>query len=210
MSSLAQSLRDTAAAFKSTAEVYEGAEKDADLPAAFHEVAKVLPPAQSVVDSIQAQVSKRRAAKEKKEEQEAADRVHASATRLHEIFNQVVPPGDGGPRLARYRGAAAGRGRGGGGRVEVLMKRALEGIATLTKSCAVDREQAAAVEQALQAVSQIPPSLEEEDDGARAFHNHGSGLQSIHLGQGDQNINTGPAPQFNGKFMSKFDLPKWS
>ncbi|WYZ43988.1 hypothetical protein EsH8_VII_000424 [Colletotrichum jinshuiense] len=208
-SQVTRSIRDAVTAIGNTEEVYASLEDGADLPNAFHEVAKALPTAQEALTSIKSYISKNKPKpgpeneddkSVAKKEKEAAEKVQTRAEKLYNIFDAVIPPGDG-PRVARYRSAASK-----GGRVEVLMKEILDGILVIAKPPAVTQDQVNSLKDALQAVSKIPPSL--DDEAANSFNNYGTGPQSIHLGHGDQNINTGSGMMFNGKFMAPFHLPK--
>jgi hypothetical protein len=99
---------------------------------------------------------------------------------LYDIFDKVISQGDG-SKQARYR-SVAGKGE----RVEVLMKEILQGILVVAKEPVIGQQLFAAMQKALQDVSRIPPSL--EDEAGNSFHNYGSGPQSVHLGQGDMNV----------------------
>lgn len=199
-------VRDTITALDNATEVYEGLEDASDLPQAFHEVAKALPTALQALKAIKLHASKKNVNTDKEMDKkaeklqiDASKKFHSRAVHLYDIFDAVIPPGDG-PRLARYRSAADKRGR-----VEVLMKEILEAVIVLAKPPVVQESLAGDLEKMLEDVAKIPRSL--EDDTGHSFHNYGSGPQSIHLGQGDQNINTGRGTQFNGKFMGPIHLP---
>ncbi|KAK3346562.1 hypothetical protein B0T25DRAFT_552316 [Lasiosphaeria hispida] len=181
-------------------------EAEDDLPEAFHEVAKTIPLVEHTLQTIKGHIQSRKQKDETQEDRDAyqeitdvANECDARAGRLEKICGKVIPS-DETPLMDRYRSAA-----GKGGRVELLMKGILEGVIALAKEPFVSEDQAKALREALKIISKLPPSLQEEN-GAHAFYNYGSGPQSIHLGVGDQNINTGQAPQFNGQFMAPFQL----
>ncbi|KAK4107645.1 hypothetical protein N656DRAFT_785128 [Canariomyces notabilis] len=179
-----------------------------DLPNAFHEVAKVIPLVERTLGTIETYIQSRsrKTKEETREDQDAyqqiaklAKQCDERAARLQTIFGKVIPP-DGTPVQERYRSAA-----GKGGRVELLMKGILEDVIALAKEPFVGPDEAECLRAALKEIMELEPSLP-ENTGSHVFNNHGSGPQSIHLGTGDQNINTGPAPQFNGQFMAPFHL----
>ncbi|KAF6829985.1 hypothetical protein CPLU01_07600 [Colletotrichum plurivorum] len=200
-----KSVRDAVNQLESAAEVYDGLEDASDLPQAFHEVAKALPTALQALKAIKSQLNRNPTAdkeldkKAEKLQIDASRKFHSKAVQLYDIFDAVIPPGEG-PRPARYRSAANQKGR-----VEVLMKEILVAVIVLAKPPIVTESLAGDLEKVLEEVANIPRSL--EDDTGHSFHNYGSGPQSIHLGQGDQNINTGKGTQFNGKFMGPIHLP---
>ncbi|RYP40677.1 hypothetical protein DL767_001535 [Monosporascus sp. MG133] len=206
MSSLKRAVRDTISNFQNTSEVYAtNNDKADDLPQAFHGVAKALPPAEDALKTIKAYIDtnppeQKADADIASKEQEAVNGFNHKAARLYDIYDTVLPPGNE-PRAARYR-SAAGKGEA----VEVLMKEILASILVVAKEPLVSKDQISALQDALKGVSKIPKSL--EDDAAHAFHNYGSGPQSVHLGHGDQNINTGAGFQFNnGHFAGGFHFP---
>lgn len=200
-----KSVRDTVNQLESAAEVYDGLADASDLPQAFHEVAKALPTARQALKAIKSQLNKNPTADKELDKEveklqiDASRKFHSKAVQLYDIFDAVIPPGDG-PRPARYRSAANQKGR-----VEVLMKEILVAVIVVAKPPVVPESLAGELERVLEEVVNIPRSLEE--DTGHSFHNYGSGPQSIHLGQGDQNINTGKGTQFNGKLMGPIHLP---
>lgn len=178
-----------------------------DLPEAFHEVAKVIPLVEHTLETIKIHIQTKKTKDETQDDRDAYEHIgmlatecNGRATRLQSIFGKVIPSDDT-PLMERYRSAA-----GKGGRVELLMKAILEDVLVLAKDPVVSQDEVEGLRAALETIMNLPPSLSEDTGVAHAIYNYGSGPQSIHLGTGDQNINTGPAPQFNGKFMAPFQL----
>ncbi|KAI1844240.1 hypothetical protein JX265_010297 [Neoarthrinium moseri] len=202
---IARCVRDTIGSLDKITDVYEAIDDADDLPPAFEEVFKAVSPATTALKSIKAYLAKKKPEGDMdadkntaQKEKAAAEKFQAAAAHLYDIYDRVVPAGDG-PRMARYRSAA-----GKSGRIEVLMKGILDGILVLAKEPIFSKDQIAAIKKALEEVLKIPKSL--TDETGQGVYNYGSGPQTVHYGQGDQNINTGPSPQLNGKFMREINV----
>ena len=206
MSNYARPIRDTLSNLQGISDYYSKHSNEAeDLPEAFHGVAKFLPPAQDALQSIKACIDKKATdsspvADALALDKEATYEIRGKTSRLYDIFSEVMPPTNR-SRRDRYQQKAKGEG------VEVLMMGILRGIRGIAQEPVVSREQITALEKALDEVSKIPRSLE-EDRSAHSFYNYGSGPQSVQLGDGDQNVNSGPGVQFNhGHYHSGVNLP---
>jgi hypothetical protein len=192
---IARLIKESTTVLEETREIYDdGTKKDADdLPRAFHDVAKTLQPAQEALQAVKGHIDKRQgnsSGEQSSDEQGAAEIIRTKARTLCDIFHEVVPviPSESCPRRFRYQSAAKGEA------VEVLMKEILKKILIIAKEPVLNEAQIKTLNEALDMISDIRPSLE-EDNKTHSFNNFGSGPQSINLGHGPQNINTGPGPQ---------------
>ncbi|KAI1859849.1 hypothetical protein JX265_010298 [Neoarthrinium moseri] len=122
------------------------------------------------------------------------------ADALEKIFRRVMVDQDA-TRAERY--AAAVRTLGKGRKVEDLMDGVLGDLQTLSASCAVR----AATRTQLRSLVEESKNISEkglEDKQSPFIGNYGTGPQSIHTGNGDQNVNIGSGAQFNGNFTGPF------
>ena len=202
MANFSQAIRATLSGLQDTSKIYDAEkQKASDLPPAFHEVAKALPPAQDTLDALRPTLRKPTEEQGEDEAQQAALAMNTKAGRLHAIFSKVLPDGAT-PRMVRYRSEAKR-----GEAVELLMSDIINGILIVVKGkSAVGKEQITNLERALAELKKVAASLEE--DSGDAFHNYGTGTQNVHTGPGEQNVNTGSGFMFsNSHFSAPFHFP---
>ncbi|KAH8667739.1 hypothetical protein BGZ61DRAFT_461099 [Ilyonectria robusta] len=111
---------------------------------------------------------------------------------MQDLFD-TVSSDDSTPWIDRYREAV-----GSGDRLEEAMRELLDGIRDIAKVPLVSEDQIKELKEALKIVKRLPASLENRN-GGYTFTNSGSGIQPIHLGKGEQNINGGSGFQVTGK-----------
>ncbi|KAK4107646.1 hypothetical protein N656DRAFT_785129 [Canariomyces notabilis] len=129
---------------------------------------------------------------------------------LHKALEVVVSASGA---SASRRVATAMRTMGKGKKVEGLMKGILEDIQLLASQHAINdptrdqiKDLASAVEH-MQISSATEPGIERHHQRHLTqlfIANYGQGPQNTHHGNGNQNINTGEAPQFSGTFTGSF------
>lgn len=142
-----------------------------------------------------------------KEIKPTVERCKEKASRLENIFHQVVPQAST-PRPERYRLAVTALGK--GNRVETLMKGMLEDVKLLAGNQAVKAATEAEIGKLVKAIEELvamPPSLSEDTPG-NSINNYGSGTVNANTGEGTQNNNTGSGKQFNGQYQYFGDSSK--
>ncbi|OCK76161.1 SesA protein, partial [Lepidopterella palustris CBS 459.81] len=184
-----------------TAEVYANIKDGEDLPQAFHEVAKKVELVVGTLRIAKTHILKSTPdEKSCKEIKPTVERCKEKASRLENIFHQVVPQAST-PRPERYRLAVTALGK--GNRVETLMKGMLEDVKLLAGNQAVKAATEAEIGKLVKAIEELvamPPSLSEDTPG-NSINNYGSGTVNANTGEGTQNNNTGSGKQFNGQYQ---------
>ncbi|KPM41907.1 hypothetical protein AK830_g4616 [Neonectria ditissima] len=182
-----------------TIECFPDIQNDTNLPKAFSTVFGHLPLVSDILSSMRLQLRQKKADEETQDDKESYlqmkktfDECLIPAQRLEELFGAVTSD-DPTPWIERYREAVNG-----GSRLETAMVDLLSRLAKVTKPPFVGENNLAALDEALDEVKALPPTLKEEPVPTHVFHNHGNGIQPIHLGRGHVNINSGSAPQFTG------------
>ncbi|KAM3087026.1 hypothetical protein ACMFMF_000958 [Clarireedia jacksonii] len=112
------------------------------------------------------------------------------AKKLQDLFSKVMPD-DKSSRLDRYLKAARTIGK--GGRVESLMKGILDDMQLMTSKFPdrINKRKRNALDEAIEDVSKMEPSLPDGFEEASAFTHYGSGAQNNNTGSGIQHINSG-------------------
>lgn len=175
------------------------------LPRAFVEVAKWLPVLKTTLDNSKQQLQERSNKEETQEiknhyQQLALDLrgCKEKAEKLEVIFKEVLYV-EGQSASDRYQDVAEP-----GERVEQLMIDALNGALELAKApvCLINEDEAQKLQQGLNELGKLPPSLVEDKAGNVAT-NRGSGTQINHFGKGNQYHNDSKtAPMMIGTFQS--------
>ncbi|KAJ3495404.1 hypothetical protein NLG97_g3419 [Lecanicillium saksenae] len=187
-----------------TIKVYNAAKDEAGLPPNFKTVSTKLPLVSKLLEDAERYV-----------DGEADNALTATftpvltdceekATQLQQLFEKVIPT-EGNSRMERYFKAARTIGK--GGRVEALMKGILDNLQLLTAKFpeAMSLRGQANLEEAIEEVKELEPSLPEGFEDAPSFAHYGSGAQNVNTGLGSQynnnstgNQNNGPGNQFIG------------
>ncbi len=123
---------------------------------------------------------------------------------LHKTL-KLIASTPGAPTSRRI--VAAMRTLGKGKRVEGLMKGIVEDIQLLAGNHAINGPTGAQIRELTSTVKQASSSIKagiRQRSTRLSIVTYGQGPQSTHNGVGDQNINTGEAPQFSGTFTGSF------
>ncbi|KAK8087710.1 hypothetical protein PG997_002671 [Apiospora hydei] len=199
------SVRDVKSALENLGNDYSNPSDPEELPAAFAEVLKHLPPVCDALACAKAQIEQRKDESTWAEVKDSMDQCKAKASSLESIYGKVVPSAAA-QRMERYRNAVRGLGK--GGRVEVLMEGILRDVKVLLT---VDEGMKVAAEghirtlaEVMAQVSAIPPSLQ-DDGSASGIYNYGSGPQNVVTGEGQQYNNNNTGNQFNGSTFHGVD-----
>lgn len=173
-----------------------GIDKANDIPPAFHEVFQTVAPVQNLLQGIKHHVANRDSNESFWQEIKPAMEVcRDNATRLDEIFFEVVPDGNG-PRQEQYRNAAEKRDQ-----VEDLMKILLGfiiGLAEKPDLGEIAASQLEELQKSLEHISALSPSLLDDETRQYSFQNSGAGWINVNTGIGPQNNNNASGIQFSG------------
>lgn len=189
-------IRDTLFALGKAAESCGTLSKDPDLPKAFSVVAKHLPLTVAVFTSLNTYL---KSISEDKEDRKLRDMypVIKEVTKdgydhvrsLEDLFETVTHSDDDAyVKLTSYRSAVQING---GKRVEKVMLDLLNGAALVSQEPFVTQEQIQALQEALQEVKKLPPSLDDALESSVVMNHSGSGSQFYHGGKGHQDICSG-------------------
>ncbi|KAK7428029.1 hypothetical protein QQZ08_005460 [Neonectria magnoliae] len=180
-------------------ECFPDIQNDVNLPKAFSVIFGHLPLISDILSSMRLQLRQKKADEETQDDKDAYlkmkktfDECHVPAQRLEELFGAVTSD-DRTPWIDRYREAVNG-----GSRIETATVDLLCRLGKVAKPPLVNEDKFTSLKEALDEVKALPPTLKEEPEPSHVFHNHGNGIQPIHLGRGNVNINSGGAPQFTG------------
>ncbi|KAL6407167.1 hypothetical protein AUP68_09994 [Ilyonectria robusta] len=194
-----RAIEDVASLLNTTVEDYTGIEEVPKLPEAFPVVAEYLPLVVGILSSIKSHLKQKKTAEETEADtdsysdiKEAAEEWRSLAKHMQDLFD-TVSSDDSTPWIDRYREAV-----GSGDRLEEAMRDLLDGIRDIAKVPLISEDQIKELKEALKIVKRLPASLENRN-GGYTFTNSGSGIQPIHLGKGEQNINGGSGFQVTGK-----------
>ncbi|KAM7198851.1 hypothetical protein V8F33_004865 [Rhypophila sp. PSN 637] len=123
------------------------------------------------------------------------------ARSLEKIFEAVIPSSSA-TKLQRLWAAMATLGK--RKDVETLMKDIITDIELMASNHTLTATTRSRV---VEIIHKKSPSKQEEPAPSNTISNKGSGMQNLHLGRGDQNVNTGSGPQFNrGTFKGSVNL----
>lgn len=167
-----------------------------DLPKAFSVVAKHLPLTAAVFTSLNTYLE---SVSEDKEDQklrdmypvikEVTENCYNHVRSLQDLFESARQSVDDAQvKLTSYRSAVQANG---GRMVENVMLDLLNGVALVTLEPFVAQEQTQALQEALQEVTKLPPSLDDALGAGVVMNHSGSGSQFYHGGKGHQNICSG-------------------
>lgn len=209
--SLLNSLGRAALPIASIIEDLEDSPLPADLPKAFPGVAKWLPSLSKACTTLKDAIRAKKSEEESPEDKETyrsqsklVDECVPLANQLQTYFSSVTADEDKNlaARLERYKGRVQEEAE--GRRAETIMQEILERFlqVVVTISVGESEELRRLLQDAVKEVKGLPASLEttaRPPKGSYHFHNSGSGVQPIHLGErGVQQIKAGSGPQING------------
>ncbi|KAM4057012.1 hypothetical protein HRG_003864 [Hirsutella rhossiliensis] len=189
------SLNNTRNAFNVNAGLASKLEGTSGLPPAFYVVARRVPEVSRLFDCLTERVESAGQEDEKKlvEIQQVANYCRRQAEDLEKALVAVVTIGDATLRLERYREAVEG----GAQRPEQVMSSVLSRLGDVIREPFVSREHVNKVQEMLNEVKKLPPSLKPDSREGVRLYNSGSGTQLYHGGTGSQpNCNGGT--QING------------
>ncbi|KAJ0165518.1 hypothetical protein CTA2_10962 [Colletotrichum tanaceti] len=189
LASLEDALRPLQRAAASCATLKEAT----DLPEAFSVVAKRLPVVVKVFTAVQAYLQTTAADAPEAEGQyatlkKAADESFTQARCLENLLYPVASKGDAASRLLEYRKVVE---NGDVKMVEEVAKVLLESAQQAAKPPMVDDQLLKELEEALDEVAKLKPSLNGTRAGPASVNNYGSGTMFYHGGRGHQNHNAG-------------------
>jgi hypothetical protein len=188
-------------------QVYDAAANAEGLPEAFREVAERLPKVRSILASAEKHIRDGDIDENPcKAMKPVIERCGKRAENLDKLFRKVIPPGDA-SRPERYLKAVKTLGK--GGKVETLMMGMLEDTHLLASDyglLAFTKDQIEQIARALKEVSNIKTSVPDSEfhDSTTATNIPGDvhGTQNINNVEGDQNLATGSAKQYNATTLS--------
>ncbi|EHK19755.1 uncharacterized protein TRIVIDRAFT_68240 [Trichoderma virens Gv29-8] len=200
VSKIITSIGEAISKFMSIGDVHGDINTVEGLPPAFKDVNKHIPTVCEALTAAQGHIRDRKEDRISTEMTSTVEECKIKATRLAALFLNVVPQ-ETDDRVKFYHIAV--RQLGERSRVETLMKDAMEAIKVLLT---VDDEMKEATKsqlkklvEALQEVSAIPQSLQDESSSqGSGINNYGSGPQNVNTGSAPQYNNNGNAPQING------------
>lgn len=175
-------------------EIYDTAKAGQGLPKAFTVVAGQLQIVEEILQSAQSHLDGDRDSC--KGVQDIINDCEKKTKRLNELFEQAIPK-TGAPTLERYYKAVKSYGK--GNEVENLMKGILEGVRLLAYKNGMKAATVGQQEQILKAikeVSDVQPSVPENELQERGFTAHYSGSGTQYNAQGEY-IAQGEARQYN-------------
>lgn len=193
-----RAIEDVASLLDTTVKDYTDIEEVPKLPETFPVVAGYLPLVVGILSSTRSHLKQKKTAEETEADTEsyadikgAAEEWRPLAKHLQGLFD-TVSSDDSTPWIDRYREAV-----GSGDRLEEAMRELLDGIRDIAKVPLVSEDQIKELKEALKIVKRLPASLESINGGY--MFNNSNGIQPIHLGKGEQNINAGNGFQVTGK-----------
>ncbi|KAK3302954.1 uncharacterized protein B0T15DRAFT_538641 [Chaetomium strumarium] len=158
------------------------------LPDAFPAVAKRIPVLSKALASVEAYIGDREETQEVKEKYQDIRKLAKACQRdagyLQDLFSAVTESNEDAPKLKRYRQAVEDLN---GKRIETVGKELLEMALDTLAPPLVDAELVKELQDAVEEISKLKPSLKDEPKGAVTLINHGSGSQFHHGGKGNQN-----------------------
>ncbi|KAK7422691.1 hypothetical protein QQX98_001479 [Neonectria punicea] len=163
---------------------------NADIPKAFPAVGKRLPLLAEILRSIQAHLKSTTAEADQTKDlypdiKQLADECYQQIPHLQALFDTISTTEDSIKKIEQYRKAVQG---GGGKRVEKVMIDLLDGVSLVAVEPLVSEEQIKMLQEALDEMKKLPPSLADEDpSGGTVLYNYGPGNQFYHGGKGHQN-----------------------
>ncbi|RYP81457.1 hypothetical protein DL769_001970 [Monosporascus sp. CRB-8-3] len=187
-SQVLRSLDEAAYAFKRTIKSCDAIQDVAGLPEAFPVVAKRLSVLVALLESMKTYLETGQETQEIKEKYTAvyqlAEVSRKQAGYLQDLFVAVTAANDAVPKLERYRKAVAD---GDGTRIESVLKDLLERAVNVAVAPLVGDDLIKELQEALEEVAALKPSLKEDPKGAVTLNNYSEGSQFYHGGKGNQN-----------------------
>lgn len=180
-----------------TRQIYDAVEDQEGLPKNFKQTATKLPFISKLLKDAETYINNAEGKDTKDAFKPILKDCQAQTTELQELFQKVMP-NEGDTRLNRYIKAARTIGK--GGRVESLIGGILVNLQLLTTKfpAVTTPEEKARLDQAIEEVSKMDPSLSDNFEEGPAYAHYGSGAQNNNTGSGIQHNNSGTGNQNSG------------
>ncbi|KAL5617976.1 hypothetical protein FOVSG1_000198 [Fusarium oxysporum f. sp. vasinfectum] len=162
------------------------AESAPDIPKAFSIVAKHLPAVEQVFSSARNHLKSSKEETEQVKElypvvKHVSDEGCGQVRFIENLFDTVTQDGE---KMERYASAVK---NGDGKKVETIMVELLTNASLVAVDPLVSQDNIETLQQALEEVKKLPPSLEGDRSAGVVLNNSGSGNQFYHGGRGNQN-----------------------